>query len=217
MSISRHPDAHFIETPRGIFTSAGNWFHITKAALEKYAPGLLEIHPLDKLIKKAEVWIRSADNIGIILFMMLLYSLGTWPALLITLFFVPVWHINKSSVINLPTTGLLTVIDKEIVVVIVAMLVLSWMGITGEYLSVFLGIVIFCVLKFGWFRFLVEWSYGNLFRGTLLLNDRVLKMIILNYAIRENIPVKEVDAMEKEILSLIGKQQEVIRNYRNRK
>ncbi len=217
MSLSRHPDSHFIETPRGIFTSAGNWFHITSAALEKYAPGLLEIHSLEKLIKKAEVWIRSADNIGIILFMLLLYLSGLWPAMLITLFFVPVWHINKSSVISNSLTGLLSVIDKEIVVVIVAMIVLSWMGITGEYLSVFLGISVFCVLKFGWFRFLIEWTYQKVFRGTLLLNDRVLKMIILNYAIRENIPVKEVDAMEKEILSLIGKQQEVIRKYRKRK
>jgi hypothetical protein len=217
MSLSRHPDSHYIETPRGIFTSAGNWFHITGAALDKYAPGLLEIHSLETMIKKAEVWIRSADNIGIILFMLLLYLSGPWPAVLITLFFVPVWHINKSSVINLPLTGLLTVIDKEIVVVIVAMLVLSWMGVTGEYLSVFLGVAVFCVLKFGWLRFLVEWVYEKLLHGTLLLNDRVLKMIIINYAIRENIPVKEVDAMEKEILSLIGKQQEVIRKYRNRK
>ncbi len=217
MSLSRQPDSHFIETPRGIFTSAGNWFHITSEALEKYAPGLLKIHSLEKLIKQSEIWIRSADNIGIVLFMLLLYFSGLYPALLITLLFVPVWHINKSSVISIPLTSLLWVIDKEIVVVIVSMLVLSWMGITGEYASVFLGIIVFCVLKFGWFRFSVEWLYGKLIQGTLLLNDRVLKMIILKHAIRENIPVGEVDAMEKEILSLIGKQQEVIRKYRKRK
>ncbi len=217
MSLSRHPDSHFIETPRGIFTSAGNWFHITSEALEKYAPGLLKIHSLEKLIKQSEIWIRSADNIGIVLFMLLLYFSGLYPALLIALFFVPVWHINKSSVISIPLTRLLWLIDKEIVVVIVSMLVLSWMGITGEYTSVFLGILVFCVLKFGWFRFLVEWLYGKLIQGTLLLNDRVLKMIILKHAIREDIPVREVDAMEKEILTLIGKQQEVLRKYRKRK
>ncbi|TVQ70161.1 MAG: hypothetical protein EA363_08305 [Balneolaceae bacterium] len=215
--MSRQPDSHFIETPRGIFTSAGNWFHITSEALEKYAPGLLEVHSLEKLIKQSEIWIRSADNIGIVLFMLLLYFSGLYPALIITLFFVPVWHINKSSVISIPLTSLLWVIDKEIVVVILSMLVLSWMGITGEYASVFLGILVFCVLKFGWFRFTVEWLYGKMIRGTLLLNDRVLKMIILKHAIREDIPVKEVDAMEKEILTLIGKQQEVIRKYRKRK
>ena len=217
MSVSRQPDSHFIETPRGIFTSAGNWFHITSPALEKYAPGLIEIHSLEKMIKQSEVWIRSADNIGIILFMLMLYTWGLFPALLLTLFFVPLWHINKSSAVSIPLTRLLSVIDKEIVVVIVAMLVLSYMGITGEYLSVFLGIALFCVLKFGWLRFAVEWIFGKLLRGTLLLNDRVLKMIILKYAIRENIPVKEVDSMEKEILSLIGKQQEIIRKYRKRK
>ncbi len=217
MSLSRQPDSHFIETPRGVFSSAGNWFHMTTPALEKYAPGLLETHSLEKLIKQAEVWIRSADNIGIILFMLMLYSWGLFPALILTLFFVPLWHISKSSVVSIPLTKLLTVIDKEIVVVIIAMIVLSWMGITEEYLSVFLGIAVFCVLKFGWFRFAVEWIFGKLLKGTLLLNDRVLKMIILKYAIREDIPVKEVDDMEKEILTLIGKQQEVVRKYRKRK
>lgn len=217
MSLSRHPESHLIETPRGIFTSAGNWFHITGAALERYAPGLLEIHSLESLTQKAEVWIRSTDNIGITMFMLLLYLQGPWFALLATLFFVPVWHINKSSVIRSALTGVLSIIDKEIVVVIVALVVLSWMGIGGEYLSVFLGIAVFCVLKFGWFRSLVEWGYETMFKGTFLLNDRVLKMIILNYAIRADIPVKEVDAMEEEILSLIGKRQEIIRKYRKRK
>ncbi len=217
MSLSRHPDSHFIETPRGIFTSAGNWFHITTEALEKYAPGLLEKQSLDKLIKKSEVWIRSADNIGITLFMLILYFQGLLPALFVTLFFVPVWHINKSSAISLWLTGVLTVLDKEIIVVLISILVLSWMGITEQYLSVFIGILFFCVLKFGWFRAFVEWLYEKLFKGTLLLNDRVLKMMILKYAMKENISVKEVDAMENEILSLISKQKEVLKKYSKRK
>ncbi len=217
MSLSRHPDSHFIETPRGVFTSAGNWFHITSKALEKYAPGLLEKHSLEKLVKKSEIWIRSADNIGITLFMLILNFQGLLPALFVTFFFVPVWHINKSSVVSIWLTAILTVLDKEIIVVLVSLLVLSWMGISEQYLSVFTGIVVFCVLKFGWFRFLVEWLYKKLFKGTLLLNDRVLKMLILKYALRDSIPVKEVDAMEKEILSLISKQKEVLNKYRKRK
>ena len=216
MSLSRDLDSHYIETPRGIFTSAGNWFHITSEALERYAPGIMEKHSLEKLVKKSEVWIRSADNIGIIIFMSLLYFQDLYLALLITFFFVPLWHINKSTVVSLLLTGILTVIDKEIIVVLVSMVVLSWMGIGEQYLSVFVGIIVFCILKFGWFRFFIEWLYGKLFAGTLLLNDRVLKMMILKYAIKENIPVKEVDAMEKEILSLISRQKEVIKKYRKR-
>ncbi len=176
----------------------------------------MEKHSLEKLVKKSEVWIRSADNIGIIIFMSLLYFQDLYLALLITFFFVPLWHINKSTVVSLLLTGILTVIDKEIIVVLVSMVVLSWMGIGEQYLYVFVGIIVFCILKFGWFRFFIEWLYGKLFAGTLLLNDRVLKMMILKYAIKENIPVKEVDAMEKEILSLISRQKEVIKKYRKR-
>ncbi len=217
MSVSRLTDSHYIETPRGIFTSAGNWFHITKDSLDTYAPGLLKKQPLEKLIKKAEVWIRSVDNLGIVLFMLLLYSQNLAVAATSILLFVPVWHINKSSFISLPLTAVLSVIDKEIFVVLLSVLVLSWMGITDQYLSVFLGIVFFCILKFGWFRWLVEWLYGKISNTSMLLNDRVLKMIILKYAIKEDIPVKEVDAMEKEILSLIRQQREVVNKYKKKR
>ncbi len=217
MSLSQIGDQHYIETPRGIFTSAGNWFHITKKALDTYAPGLLKKQPLEKLLKKAEVWIRSADNLGILLFMILLYTHGLVVAGITTLLFVPIWHITKSNFLSLPLTALLTITDKEIFVVLVSVLSLSWMGITDQYLSVVIGILVFCVLKFGWFRWLVEWFYSKKSQGNLLLNDRVLKMIILKYAIKEDIAVKEVDAMEKEILSLINKQKEVINKYKKKR
>lgn len=217
MSASPQPNSHFIQTPRGIFTSAGNWFHITSEALDKYAPGLLKKHNLEKLIKKSEIWIRSADNLGIVLFMLLLYAQGLLVAALATLLFVPAWHINKSSFISLPLTAVLTIIDKEVVVVLISIFVLSWMGITEQYYSVFLGILFFCILKFGWLRGGITWLYSNKAGASLLLNDRTLKMIILTYAIKEDIPVKEVDAMEKEILSLVNKQKQVINKYKKRK
>ncbi len=217
MSVSRHTNSHFIQTPRGIFTSAGNWFHITSEALEKFAPGLLAKHNLEKLIKKSEIWIRSADNIGIVLFMLLLYGQGLLLAVAATLVFVPVWHINKAGFLSITLTSILNILDKEILVVLFSVVVLSWMGITEQHASVFLGIIIFCILKFGWFRWAVEWLYGLKSSESLLLNDRVLKMLILKYAIKEDIPVRETDAMEKEILSLVNKQQEILRKYKKGK
>lgn len=217
MSVSGKAESHFIETPRGLFTSAGNWFHVTSEALERYAPGLLAKHSLEKMVRMSEVWIRSADNIGIVLFMLLLYFQGFQTALLLTFFFVPIWHINKSSVVSIPLTGILTVVDKEVVVVLVSLAVLSWMGIKEEYLSLFVGFAVFCILKFGWLRFFVEWLYGFTVRGTILLNDRVLKMIILKYSLKEDIPVTEISDMENEMLSMIRKQKEVIEKYRKKR
>jgi hypothetical protein len=57
--------ATFIETPKGIFTAAGNWFHTTAGKLNSYAPGLFEKHSIEKIINDAEVWIRSADSLSI--------------------------------------------------------------------------------------------------------------------------------------------------------
>lgn len=196
-------DNHYIETPRGIFTSAGNWFHIGSETLDRYAPGLLKKYSLEELIKRSEVWIRSTDNIGILLFMILLYLSGIIPALLTVLILMPLWHINKSSFITIVPAGFLKIIDYEVILVLLSIIVISWMGIIGNYSSVVPGILVFCFLKFGWFRMGIEWAYRKMNRNSLLLNDRVLKMIVVKYALKEGLKIKELQAMEKEILKLI--------------
>lgn len=217
MVFSETGDGHFIETPRGLFTSAGNWFHITRQALDTYAPGLLDKVPLEKIIKQSEIWIRSTDNLGILLFMLLLWQQGITIAVLATLLFVTVWHIYKSSFVSLPLTAVLRVTDKEAVVLLVSLAVLSWKGMAGEYLAVPFGLAFFVILKFGWIRAAIQWVSGFFLPGTLLLNDRVLKMLVIRYALKENIPVREVDAMEKEILTLIQKQKEVFQKHKRRR
>ncbi|MDI6400702.1 hypothetical protein QLX67_01755 [Balneolaceae bacterium ANBcel3] len=207
----------FIETPRGIFTSAGNWFHITREHLEAFAPGLLSKHSLKKLIRQSEVWIRSSDSLGILLFMVLLYTSSPLLAVLMTTAFVFVWHLYKSTLVSIGLTKLIQVADKEFFLVLVSVFVLSWMGITGEYISVAAGIVFFCILKFGWLRNLVDIAYSRLKKQPLHLNDRLLKMLVLRYAIKEDISVKEIQKMEQEILTLVNKQEEVLDKFKRKK
>ena len=217
MAHSDTRDNTYLETPRGLFTSAGNWFHITSKTLESYAPGLLEKRPLGWLVARAEVWIRSTDSLGIVLFMVLLYIYGWLLASLFTMLFASMWHINKSSFVTVSLTSVLRFIDREFVLVAISVAALSWMGITERYGDVFMGIVVFCVLKFGWFRWLVEWLYTKLERGQLLLNDRVLKMLIVQYALRDDIHIREVNDMEREILKLVNQQKEVFNKYRRKR
>lgn len=197
--------ATYVETPMGIFTSAGNWFHTTVDRIQSYAPGLLEKYSFEQLIKDAEVWIRSSDGLAIVLFMLFLYLYGVLPAAIAVLIFLPVWHLNKSAFISRNMSRLLKVFDSEIVLILAGVLVLSWMGIQEQYTDLVVGLIFFLVLKFGWLRKGVDWIYHRGRGGEPTLGDRVMKMLVIRYAMYEGLDVKDVKKMESDILEVIDK------------
>ncbi|MEX1123310.1 MAG: hypothetical protein WD491_07725 [Balneolales bacterium] len=200
----KRTEATFIETPKGIFTAAGNWFYITVDNLRSYAPGLFRKHSVEEIISDAEVWIRSPDSLSITLFMFTLLVAGIEVAVIVTVLFLPFWHLNKSAFINYPTTKLMRLIDKEAFLILLSIMVLSWMGMNENYTSLVVGLLFFLVLKFGGFRKLVDIYYQRQ-PHKIPLNDRILKMVVLKYAMHEDVNVDEVKKMETDVLNMISK------------
>lgn len=195
---------YFVETPAGIFTLAGNWFHTTKANISQYAPGLMDNFSLEKLIKDAEVWVRSADSITLVLFMLIAYLLNGYIAAIVALLFLPFWHYNKSAFVSYGLTGILKIFDVEFVVVLISVAVLSVKGMNGLYIELGIGFFFFFILKFGWYRKAInKWLEPK--DKSVTLNDRVLKMIILKYALHEGITPDEISKWEADIRDLMVK------------
>ncbi|MEX0685397.1 MAG: hypothetical protein WD267_01480 [Balneolales bacterium] len=192
----------YTETPRGIFTAAGLWFNTTSDILKGYAPGLFKKHNLGEIIADAEVWIRSADSLSIMIFMLLLAADNLYLAVFGVLVFLPVWHLNKSAFITYGSTGLLRLIDNEFFLVLLSIIVLSWMGMTEQYVSLAVGFLFFIFLKFGLYRKLIEYAFNN--PNKLPLNDRALKMVVVKYAMYEGESTNDVQAMESQIHRLIS-------------
>lgn len=193
----------YVETPKGIFTSNGHWFHTTRKKIEEYAPGLLTAQPLDVLVKDAETWLKSADFVGLILFMVLAYSVNSYIAGVVTLIFVPFWFYNKSAFVSYAVTKLLKIIEPDFVVFLVAVVVLSFKGMEGDYTGLIIGFIFFFFLKFGWFRMIMEFWERK--KGKIpSLNDRLFKMIILKYALHEGITLKEIDKWDTDIRHFIS-------------
>lgn len=194
----------YVETPRGIFTAHGHWFHITSEKIKAYAPGLLEELPLELLVKDAETWLKSVDFVGVILFMLLAYLTNAYIAGTVILIFVPFWFINKSAFVSYPVTSLLRLIEYDAISFLVSVAVLSYMGIEGHYAGLVIGFVFFFFLKFGWFRMILEYLERK--RAKLpSLSDRLFKMIILKYAMHEGITLREIDKWESDIRNFINK------------
>lgn len=202
----------FIETPTGIFTVSGNWFFTTEKQLKSYVPELFKIHRLSDLIQKSERWIKSTDIVGIILSMMLLIAFPLISAVLLALFFGLTWNHFRPAFYTLFFDKLLWPFSYDIVLLTAAVIPLSFFGITGLYLKLICGMLMFLIFKFGWFRKLADKTIP--FGSKIPLNDRILNMVIVRHCMKENIALPAVSQMESDILHAVHKSAEQRRRFK---
>ena len=200
MESKRAHSINVLETPFSTVTSSGHWFHATRRTIKEYVPGLMKKYPFEELITKAVVWIDSADSLAMILFFILAFLMNAWIAALIALVFHYWWYHKKSAFVNRIFTPLLSLFNKDFFQLLVAAVVLSFMGITGMYTAVVLGIIFFFLFKIGLLRRF--WDWVNTKRQStdkLPLNDRVLKMVLVRYSMYENIPPEDVKKIDRHV------------------
>lgn len=196
----------FVESPSGIFTTAGHWFHITRDQIDSYAPGLTNAVSLNVLLKDAEEWVVSSDNVTLVVFLILSLFMNCIYAGIISLVFFPFWHYNKSAFVSFSSTKIIKLMNIEMLLVLLAVLMISIKGIHGEYIQVVLGFLFFFLFKFGWFRMLINKWKGDELKG-IPLNDRIMRMLIIKYSFHEGIDLREknVNQWEKDIQNLLRK------------
>ena len=197
---SRSHKINILESPISTITSAGHWFFATRRSVEEYVPGILEAHSFEDLIKKAVTWIDSADSLAMILYFILAFTVNPWVAIGGTFLFHVWWYFNKSAFVNIPATPILTFLNNDFLQLLVAGVALSYMGISGMYLAVAFGIIYFFLFKIG----ILRRGWDRLERNRrkddkLPLNDRVLKMILVRYSMKENIAPGEIEKLEKHV------------------
>ncbi len=190
---------NILETPFSTVTSSGHWFHATRDTVNEYVPGLLKIYSFEELIKKAVTWIDSADSLAMILYFILAYTTPVWFAAIASLVFHYWWYHQKSAFVNLYFTKIISLLNKDFIQLLVAAVALSFMGITGMYTAVTIGIIYFFLFKIGLLRKLWDKLDSNKKGDNLPLNDRVLKMVLVKHSIYEDIPPPEVKKLDEHV------------------
>lgn len=191
----RGTDQLFMETKLGILTRSGEWFHTSAESIRQFAPGLLEKVPLETLIKDARAWVRSADSLALTMLLGLLLYINPWFATIATLAFHWVWYNYKSAAANRWCGKVFRFMNKDAYHLVIALVVLSLFGMWGNYLALGIGISFFFVFRLGLLNKL--WNRLTVKR-TLSLNDRMLKMLIVKYAMYEDVAPSTVEQMEKQ-------------------
>ena len=199
MTSKRTHSINILETPFSTVTSSGHWFHATRQTVKDYVPGLLKIYSFENLIKKAVTWIDSADSLSMILYFILAFTTPVWIAAPVALVFHYWWYHSKSAFVNLWFTSVISILNKDFVQLLVAAVALSFMGITGMYAAVTIGIIYFFLFKIGLLRKLWDKLQSDQKKDKLPLNDRVLKMVLIRYSIYENIPPPEVEKLYEHV------------------
>ncbi len=159
----------------------------------------MKIYPFEDLIGKAVTWIDSADSLAMILFFGLAFFINPWIAAGLSLLFHYWWYHQKSALVNIPTTPVLKLINQDFFQLLMASVVLSFMGISGMYTAVVLGIITFFLYKIGLLRRLWDRFDAKKVNGKLPLNDRTLKMVLVRYSLYQNMPPKEVEKLDRYV------------------
>lgn len=192
--------AFYIETGMGIVTRTGNWFHTTSEQIHAFAPGLLEKVSLEKLIKEAEAWVRSASSLSLILLYVLLFFVNPLLAAGTALAFHWLWYHYKSGFIIRGSGAFLRFLNSDGFLFVVAFFSLTVLGMQGHYFAAVIGILFFFLMKPGLVR--KGWDKLGKSKSGLTLNDRVLKMIIIKYAMYEDMAPSSIEQMEERFKDL---------------
>ncbi|MDX1672755.1 MAG: hypothetical protein R3211_10470 [Balneolaceae bacterium] len=198
----RSPDHLFIETKLGIITRSGNWYHITSDEIEEYAPGLLDKRSLDELVEAAEAWVHSADGLSMLAIMILLLLINPWIAFLAVIAFHGLWYLSKSAFVNRQMVWLLELLNSAGFMFVLALFILSALGIAGNYLGVGLGLVAFFLFKLGLLRKFWDILHRQFTGQPISLSDRVFKMVIIRYGLYEDTPPRDAEEMEERFKDL---------------
>jgi hypothetical protein len=198
------PSQHFVETPLGIVSTSRNWYHTTREAINDFIPGLLKKKSLEEIIIEAEAWVKSPDSTSLLIYLGLSLLLPGWLCAVLALAWFAFWYLNKSAFVKPALSKVFKVLNSDGTMMISSLIVLSYLGIEDQYLSVTLGIALYILFKVGLLRLLAQRWWDGAGDG-LPLNDRVLKMLLLRYGKKFDLQVPQVEKMEQEIVELMNK------------
>lgn len=197
----------FLETQLGIVTRTGDWFHTTTDQIKEFVPGLLEERPLDKLVEEAIAWVRSADSLALTILLVLLLVIHPIFAAVIAITFHFFWYRSKSAFVTVYLGKVLKLMNTDGYLLMTSLVIISAVGMNGQYLAAGIGLVFFFLMKLG----LLKRLWDKIDEGVekkLSLNDRVFKMILVKYGMHYNLAPSKVEQMEDKFVELATSRKE---------
>ena len=192
----------YIDTPYGILTEGGRWYHVTEQDVEDYAGAVLDHVSLAQLLRWADTWMDSARTVLLWSLPLLLWGLpANWAAgSALVLFFG--WALLSPALPSLLAVRTVSLLDHVLVQALYYVLTMSIFAAAEQYAAVGVGLAGFIILRWG----VLGWAAGYVVRPLqqwlypLPIADQVLRGLIVRVALKHRLSLPQVDDITEDIL-----------------
>lgn len=195
----------YIDTPRGIFSGAGIWFHTREEQLREFAGPVFEHEGIEELLSQAAAWLRSGRVVAIWGLLGALLTVPPLPAVIGALVVYIFWELVGPRLVNRPMIQAFGLLDRPGVQMAGYLLGLSVLAQLDAYWSVGTGLAGFIVVRWALLSKVMdpvmEWLRGSIY--AVPVADHVLRLVILRAAMKYDVSQPDVDQMEQEVLELM--------------
>ncbi len=197
--LSRRDAPAYVDGPAGLVTEAGTRFRTTEALLRDFAGPVFEIEPLDRLVRRADVWLRAPATLALWVLPASLLVAAPWLAALVALGTYFLGAMLAPAAPGRPLAAALAVLEKPLVQAPAYLVVLTWLGWGGEVAAVVVGLAGFVGFRLGLvpalLRPLTEAIHDRLY--PLPAPDQTLRAVIVRSALRHGVALPELQRLER--------------------
>jgi hypothetical protein len=193
----------YVDTPYGILTEGGRWYHVTEEDAQEYAGAVLEHVSLEQLLQWADTWVDSAKTVVLWGLPLLLWGLPVGWAVGGGLGLFVSWALLSPALPSLLAVRVVTGLDHVLAQALYYVVTMSAFAAADMYAAVGAGLVGFILLRWG----VLEWAVGYVLHPLrrrlypLPVADQVLRGLIVRVALKHRLALPQVDDITQDILA----------------
>lgn len=192
----------YVDTPYGIMTAAGRWYHVTEQEVRDYAGEVLEYVSLEQLLEWADDWAGSARTVVLWVFPLLLWIAPVGWAVGGALALYVAWALASPALPSLLVVRTVSALDRVLVQGVYYVVTMSGLAAARLHWAVGAGLLGFVLLRWG----VLEWAVGYVIRPLrqqlypLPVGDQILRGLIIRIALKYRLSVPQVNEITRDIL-----------------
>lgn len=207
------PDADppaYVDTPYGLMSAAGRWYHIPEDGVREYAGAVLDHVSLDQLVRWADAWMESPRTVALWALPALLWTLPFGWAALAAVGIYCGWMLASPSFPGVRGARVVSVLRNVYLQGGYYVVTLSVMAANEQLAAVGVGLAAFVLFRWG----VVGWTLRAALRLVrrrlypLPVPDQILRGLIVRAALKYRVSVPQVDALTSDILENWGTKKE---------
>jgi hypothetical protein len=195
----KRTDPVFLETPRGLFTPAGTWFHTTVENLERHYSKVLAETKLDEIVYRSEIWLTSHRSLALLSVPLLLMVMPVGWAIALGIFVFLFWKLLAPALGNHTLARVFEWVGWEPAQVLLYVAALSLFGAWGEYDRLIAGVGWFIAIRWRLLdvvlRPVADLVFTRLY--PMPVQDQTLRAVIISEAIRVGVPLDGFPSISK--------------------